>query len=134
VVSVVTAATGTALIIEDDPDMRALVRTVLEIETNFVMCKESVDGIEGLELWRAERHDVVVLDQRMPGMAGLEVARAILSESPDQVIVMFSAWLEPDVVSAALKMGVRAVLGKDRVADLARAINDPFERDREMPA
>ena len=126
--SMAVAATGTALIIDDDPDMRALVRTVLEIETNFVTCTESVDGIDGLELWRAERHDVVVLDQRMPGMAGLEVARAILSERPDQVVVMFSAWLEPPVVAAAEAMGVRAVLAKDRVADLAHAINETFER------
>ena len=120
----VAAAPGTALIIDDDPDMRELVRTVLEIETNFVTCTESVDGVDGLELWRAGPYDVVVLDQRMPGMAGLDVARAILAENPDQVVVMFSAWLENDVVTAAKDIGVRAVLAKDRVADLARAIND----------
>ena len=120
------AATGTALIIDDDPDMRALVRTVLEIETNFVTCTESVDGVDGLALWRAERHDVVVLDQRMPGMAGLDVARAILAENPKQVVVMFSAWLENNVVDAAKDIGVCAVLPKDRVADLAGVINDTF--------
>jgi CheY-like chemotaxis protein len=124
VLFVVAAAPGTALIIDDDPDMRALVRTVLEIETNFVTCTESVDGVDGLDLWRAGRYDVVVLDQRMPGMAGLDVARAILAENPDQVVVMFSAWLENDVVTAAKGIGVRAVLAKDRVAELARVIND----------
>ena len=114
------------LIIDDDADMRALVRTVLEIETDFFDCTEATDGIEGLELWRAERHDVVVLDQRMPGIAGLDVARAILADDPEQVVVMFSAWLEPDVVSAAEEIGVRAVLGKHEVGDLAGVINAAF--------
>jgi CheY-like chemotaxis protein len=119
----VVATAGSALIVDDDPDMRALVRTVLEVEGNLT-CTEAGDGFHGLEMWMADRHDVVVVDQRMPGITGIEVAGAVLEEDPDQIVILFSAYLDPRTVERALEMGVCAVVPKDDIRQLPRVIEE----------
>jgi len=41
--------------------------------------------------------DVVLLDQRMPGLSGLETAEVILREKPNQAVILFTAFLDPAV-------------------------------------
>jgi DNA-binding NarL/FixJ family response regulator len=71
---------------------------------------------------RTEHPEVVVLDQRMPGGTGLETARRILAEHPDQAIVLFSSYLDRDVLAQAQNLGVRACLAKDDIRQLPDAI------------
>jgi DNA-binding NarL/FixJ family response regulator len=54
----------------------------------------------------------------MPGVTGLEAARRILDEHPEQAIVLFSAYLDGDVIRAAQRMGVRMCLAKDNIRQL----------------
>ena len=119
----VVATAGSALIVDDDPDMRALVRTVLEVEGNLT-CAEAGDGFHGLEMWLADRHDVVLLDQRMPDITGIEVAAAVLEEDPDQIVILFSAFIDPRTVERAHEMGVCAVISKDEIRRLPRLVEE----------
>jgi DNA-binding NarL/FixJ family response regulator len=113
----------TALIVDDDPDLSALICTLLELESD-VHCAVASNGLRGLEMWLAERHDVVVLDQRMPGIPGIEIARAILEEDPHQIVVLFSAYLDPRIFDRAHEIGVRAVLYKDQLRQLPGLIEE----------
>ena len=79
---------------------------------------------EGLDLWREHRPDIVVLDQRMPGITGLDVAEQILSEEPDQPIILFSAYLDDDLRQASSRLGIRACLDKRDVRRLPDVIWD----------
>ena len=54
----------------------------------------------------------------MPGTTGLETARRILAEHPDQAIVLFSSYLDPDVLHTAERLGVRECLAKDDIRQL----------------
>ena len=51
--------------------------------------------------------DVVVLDNRMPHLSGLEAARRIMDERPDQVVILYSAFLDDSVRAEARSSGSR---------------------------
>jgi DNA-binding NarL/FixJ family response regulator len=107
------------LIVDDEDDMRALVRATIEIANEGLrVAGEAADGETAVDIVRTEHPEVVVLDQRMPGISGLDTARRILAENPDQAIVLFSSYLDRDVVVAAQRMGVRMCLAKDDIRQL----------------
>ncbi len=101
------------LIVDDEDDMRALLREMIQIANEGLsVAGEAVDGDEALRRWREDRPDVVLLDQRMPGMSGLETAERMLQESPNQAVVLFTAYLDPEIQRAAETVGVRACVSK----------------------
>lgn len=103
--------------------MRVLIRTTIEIANRGleVAC-EAADGIQAVTVWEACRPDVVVLDQRMPGLSGMEAAARILARRPDQPIVLFSAFLTDAVRRSAEALGIRACLAKDEVHRLPETL------------
>ena len=111
------------LIVDDEEDMRALVRATIEIANEGLqVAAEAADGETAVNIVRTEHPQVVVLDHRMPGVSGLDTARRILKEHPDQAIVLFSSYLDHDVVNAAENLGVRVCLPKDEIRQLPDVI------------
>ena len=113
----------TVLIVDDEIDMRMLVRVVINMaHTGLSVVGEAADGLEGLNVWRSldgpPEPDVIVLDNRMPTLTGLEVAELILQERPEQVIVLFSAFLDDEIRAAAQAVGVTACVTKEDAAQL----------------
>lgn len=115
----------TVLVADDEPDMLVLTRAILQ-RAGFQVVEEVVDGEAALEAFN--RLDpppiptVMVLDHKMPGLSGLEVAARVRQTHPEQRIVLFSAWLEPDLVHDAELMGVRCV-SKSKVDDLPKVVD-----------
>lgn len=109
------------LIVDDDPDMRALIRTMLETETDLV-CADASDAFHALEAWYAEHHEVVTIDQRMPGLMGLELARVLLDEDPQQLVILVSAYVHRGILDAAEELGI-PVVAKDQLRVLPRVID-----------
>ena len=106
------------LIVDDEPDMRLLLRSLLLIDQRFEVAGEAVDGGQGVDRFRELRPDVVILDQRMPVLYGIEVARQILAEVPDQAIVLLTAYVDTALQAEAQALGVRRVLEKQEIMDL----------------
>ena len=85
---------ATILIIEDEPELVRGLTSYLERAGYEVLA--ALRGDSGLELWKSSHPDLVLLDLNLPGMDGLDVARAIrrVDETP---IIMISARIdEPD--------------------------------------
>ena len=80
--------TATVLIVDDD----SLVRTtfVRILSRGGFRIREAEDGQAGLESFRRERPDGVLLDLRMPGMDGLDVLSAMVEEAPETPVVVAS--------------------------------------------
>ena len=111
------------LIVDDEEDMRALVRATIEIANDgLTVAAEAPDGETAMNLVRSERPEVVVIDHRMPGSTGLDTARRILAEHPDQAIVLFSSYLDRDVLLTAERLGIRVCLAKDDIRHLPDVI------------
>lgn len=115
--------TTRALIADDEEDMRMLLRMLLDDGAAPIeIVAEAADGTAALSRWREVRPDVVVLDERMPGLTGLQVAAAILAEHPDQPIILFSAHLTAEMRDEAARLGVRECVSKDDVFAIPDAI------------
>jgi len=104
--------TRTVLTIEDQADIRRLIRMTLEFKGFRVL--EAADGPDGLRLARERQPDLILLDVMMPGMDGLTVrntlaADPVLGRIP---VIMLSALGTADAVQAGLDTGVCAYLVK----------------------
>jgi YesN/AraC family two-component response regulator len=111
------------LVADDEEDMRVLVRSVISrANQGLVVESEASNGIEAVERWREFKPDVVILDQRMPGLTGLEAAEKILDEQPEQTIVLFSAFLNDVVRAAAAAIGIRVCVSKENLFSLPETL------------
>lgn len=110
------------VIVDDEPDLLLLLRTMLSLEPRIEIAGEAGDGGRGLELYRQLQPDVLVLDQRMPVLEGLEVAAQVLADAPDQAIVLISAYLDDAIRSEANQIGVRSIMGKQQIEDIGAEI------------
>lgn len=68
------------LIIDDDDDCNALVKFVLESDTDWQVSIAS-NGIEGLEKARSQEPDAILLDLAIPKQSGIDIYRQLKSES-----------------------------------------------------
>jgi YesN/AraC family two-component response regulator len=106
------------LVVDDEADMRVLMREIIDLANEGLrVVGEAASGQEAIDRWREVEPHVIVLDERMPDMSGLETAERVLAERPDQHIVMFSAYLDDETIERAAALGIRACLHK---RDLAR--------------
>lgn len=103
------------LIVDDNDDMRSLVRLLFDLEDAISVIGEASTGAAGVELWRERRPDVVVLDYRMEGQSGLDAAREILAEDPHAIILLFSAFLSDQTIADAERLGVQACVSKENL-------------------
>jgi two-component system response regulator MtrA len=84
------------LLVEDDPSIREV--TALGLRGAGFTVETAVDGVEGLERWRAGRPDLVLLDVMLPRVDGLEVLRAIRREATTPVVMLTARADTIDVV------------------------------------
>jgi DNA-binding NarL/FixJ family response regulator len=110
------------VIVDDEPDLRLLLRTMLHLDQRIQIAGEAADGGEALARYQELQPDVVVLDQRMPVMSGLEVAERILADNPRQSVILFTAFLDESTTAAARALGVASVMAKDQIDQLGPEI------------
>jgi DNA-binding NtrC family response regulator len=103
------ARRGTVLVVDDEEGVRASVRVILEGTCDVL---EAENGALALELLRAHEVDLVMLDQRMPGEAGIDVLPRVLAVDPTTVVVLVTAVREVRTAVEALKRGAYDYLTK----------------------
>jgi two-component system LytT family response regulator len=84
----------TVLIVEDDPEMRRVLKKVAEESDEVRVVGEAADGIKTLELFRTLRPDVVFIDIDLPEKDGLTLAREIFNHNPWTQLVFITAFDE----------------------------------------
>jgi DNA-binding NarL/FixJ family response regulator len=112
-----TAEAITVVLADDQQMMRRGLRVILEAEPDIAVVAEAGDGREAVELVRAHRPKVALLDIRMPVMDGLSAARRVMAEFPDTRIVVLTTFDADEYVYEALRAGVSGFLLKDAPAD-----------------
>lgn len=111
------------MIVDDEPDIRMLMRMTLDAANEgLFVCGEAADGHEALNIARDMAPDVVVVDQRMPGMSGLETAVALRANRPDQRIVLCSAFLDGQLRAEGEQVGIRGFVNKRDIGQLPDVI------------
>jgi CheY-like chemotaxis protein len=107
------------LIIDDEEHIRRMVRLTLEAAGYQVA--EASNGAEGLSLYGdGSSWSAVVLDQRMPGMDGLETLQEIKQVNTDARVVMATAYASIELAVDALKLGATDFVRKPMTPELLR--------------
>lgn len=125
------ATQSTVLVIDDNPENRALARATLEDEGYRAVLASG--GEEGLRAFEVERPDCVLLDVRMPGMDGFAVCRGIraLPGGADVPIVFLTALRDLDTFDRAQASGGDDFLTKPfRPSELAMRIQTALKLRR----
>jgi two-component system OmpR family response regulator len=107
------------LLVEDDDDNRELMTEVLESVGYAVVA--AAGGAEGLRQLADQGADVVVTDVGMPGMGGLELARAAKKIAPAVPVIIVTGYAERDDIATARGHEVDVVLVKPVDPDLLAA-------------
>lgn len=89
---------ATILIVDDEPQIRRVMRTTLTSHGYSVI--EAKSGQEALEKLRTERADLILLDVNMPGISGLEACREIRRAADTPIIMLTVRNTEKDKVQA----------------------------------
>ncbi|HTD63955.1 MAG TPA: glycosyltransferase [Verrucomicrobiae bacterium] len=109
------------LVADDHLAVREGVRTLLANEREITIVGEADDGSTALTLARTLRPDLVVLDDSMPGIGSLDVARILLAELPGTAVVFLAR--NPGMRDLALAAGATAFVSKDAPSEeLLRAL------------
>jgi CheY-like chemotaxis protein len=107
------------LIIDDEEHIRRMMRMTLE--TAGYAVGEAVDGLEGVRLYGdGSDWDLVVLDQRMPGIDGLETLRRLKATRADARVVMATAYASIELAVDAMKLGAADFVRKPMTPETLR--------------
>jgi DNA-binding NarL/FixJ family response regulator len=105
------------LIVDDHPVTREGLHAALDVEDGVEVVGESGSGEEAITDAGDLKPDVVFMDVRMPGMGGIEAARAIRQASPDTKVILVTVDESRTSISEAIQAGVSGYLLKDTSAD-----------------
>ncbi len=98
------------LFAEDDERILLATSTILKkISKEFFLAK---DGEEAWELYKKNRPQIVIIDNYMPKMMGIEVSRLIKENNEDVFVILVTALSDDDVLSEAFEIGIDAFLPK----------------------
>jgi DNA-binding response OmpR family regulator len=107
------------LIVDDEPHIRQMMRLTLEAAGYQV--DEAADGQAGLDRFGdGSGYHAVLLDQRMPGLDGLETLRQIKQRAPEACIVMVTAYASIELAVDAMRMGAADFLRKPMTPETLR--------------
>ncbi|PYS38153.1 MAG: DNA-binding response regulator [Acidobacteria bacterium] len=101
------------LIADDHPIFRHGLISILRNEPEFTVVGEAADGRQALKMIQDVHPDVLLLDQVMPELTGLETLRE-LSNSPSPVrTILLTAGITKEQIAQALQLGARGIVLKD---------------------
>lgn len=109
------------LIVDDAAFMRMMLKDILS-KNGFEVCGEAPNGLKAVELYNAEKPDIVTMDITMPEMDGIQAVKQIRSTDPGAKIIMCSAMGQQAMVMEAIKSGARDFIVK------------PFQPERVLEA
>ena len=113
------------LIVDDQDDIRVLLRMVIDIANEgLIVVGDAASGADALGQVDTVDPCVIVLDEMMPGMNGIEVATQILARRPQQAIVLFSAHLDDALREKARQVGVSRWMSKSQLDDLPDVLRE----------
>jgi len=102
------------LIAEDSVTVRELLREILRGGADMTLVGEARNGLEAIDLTKALRPDLVVMDIGMPKMDGFEASRQIMIEAPTPIVIVSASYDVRDVEVSmhALRAGALTAIPK----------------------
>ncbi|MEN8263926.1 MAG: sigma-54 dependent transcriptional regulator [Nitrospirota bacterium] len=125
---------GKILVVDDEKFIIKSLKQHLEKEGCEVVTAES--GEEGLESYKADAPDIVLLDLNMPGMGGIETLKAIKKLNSDAIVTIITAYGDIETAVSAIKMGAYDFVEKpfelNRISVLIKKAMETVHLKREV--
>jgi DNA-binding NtrC family response regulator len=121
------------LVVDDDPEMRALLLDVLRGEGYEVV--EANDGAQAVLAMRVRTFDVILMDKNMPGPSGLDLLPGFRRVCPATRIIMMTAFGDlPSYMEAVEKGALEYLFKPFRMEELKAAIAKALDKEAGSPA
>lgn len=110
------------LVADDHPAVVEAVADVLS-EHGIEIAGRARDGNDAVEQIELRKPTVAILDLRMPGQSGIEVARHVAKSAPETAVILYTAFGDRALLTEALDAGARGfVLKEAPLAEVVRAV------------
>lgn len=120
------SAVPRVLIVDDDRDIRRMLHELLD-DCGLEIVGHACDGLEGVELAGCLLPDIVVMDQCMPRLGGIEATQRLTASMPSVRVVLFTAFDDPGLSLRATEAGAFATVIKgEHPSRLMQAVRDAW--------
>lgn len=128
---------GTVLLVDDEPHIRKYLSLILKKIGNPRVV-EAGNGAEALEIYAAQRPDLVLMDVNMPVMDGVQTLEQLMKDHPDAMVIMLTSLATRHVVELCAELGATNFVRKDTPKEeiarlLAEAIADCLPPSESSP-
>ena len=118
------------LIADDDPNIRLLLRRLLERQQDWHVCGEASNGVEAIEGVEQFAPDIVVMDLAMPVMNGLQAAPEIMKTHPQLPMLLISVQeVSKQLAWEARNAGYRGAVTKSGGDEVLKGIEALIRHD-----
>ena len=104
------------LIVDDNPDMRKLIRSSITVSTDTV--DECVDGSKVMDAYANLHPDFVLMDINMPVMNGIEATRNLKKQYPEARVIIVTSYSEIELREDAKEAGAENYFQKENLMEL----------------
>lgn len=109
------------LLIDDDKLICESLKIILE-NNGYEIVAIAYNGREGIELYRENIPDIVLMDIRMPDLSGIDASKIILKEFPEAKILLLTTFNDEEFITRAIKYGVKGYILKDNFTSLIPSV------------
>ena|SRR5437016_1787221 len=103
----------TTVIVDDHPAFRHGLRQMIATEPRFEVVAEANDGLDGLNLAKTSKAEVLILDINLPGINGLEVVRRLRANRSGVKVVILTMHNEEEIFNKAMNLEVKGYVLKE---------------------
>lgn len=105
------------LLVDDHGIVRQGLKNLIELEDGLQVTGEAASGLEAIQLIRANKYDVVVLDLSMPDKNGVDTLHDLKHIAPDLPVLILSGYAEEQYALNLMRSGCKGYLSKDADSD-----------------
>jgi len=117
---------ATVIIIDDSEDILNVMRLMLSA-AGFDVTGVANNGLEGVEMYKNSKPDIVLLDVQMPVMSGRKALRAIMKEDKNAFVIMLTGSSNVEVVDDCLEAGARHYIMKNDAQKVAGMVKELWD-------
>ncbi|HWY68826.1 MAG TPA: response regulator transcription factor [Terriglobales bacterium] len=124
----------TILHIDDHPVFRYGIETVIKEQPDMVLVAQASTGQQGIDYFRWQKADIILMDLRLPDMSGIDAMMAIRAEFPDARCIILTTFELENEIRRALAEGAQAYMLKSMPPrELLDAIREVHAGKRKVP-
>jgi excisionase family DNA binding protein len=123
------ALPGTILVVDDDPMIQEILRSIIENQQYTVFVAGT--GEQALELIVRQHYDLIFLDLKLPGISGAELLETIKQKDKESMVVIVTAFGDDPIALKAMSLGPLLMVRKPfREKDILEVLNMVFKASR----